>query len=450
MRRYKGSFVIDIRSLFTGAAASACHVFPAMSTKAMRRFLAWFVFTIATTVVFFLGIFQGVNTGWRMQYAEAMDRPAAAAAVGSSTRHGPLRRGILADNSKGIHQENETTLKLRLLHLRNGPTSEIPTLDYTHGLQKIENSSGNSGDTLQNITRAQIIRSIRNHTIHSICQAEQLSDVSMLDRTAREELTHQIIVDDERKFLYCYVPKVACSNWKRVIKFMQGTIQDIGAKIKMDHKNGLVFLDSFTPKQIKYRIKNYYKFMFVRNPVERLLSAYRNKFGEEALSQYKQRYAPRIIHKYRGKWDGKDTNITLEEFVRYLLDTGTAKMDQHWKPMHLLCQPCAVQYDFVGSFEQLSEDSNYVLDKIKGNTGAYFPPRQGWYNPTTQDKMDALISEVDPIYIQKFVDKYILDFITFGYAPPKQYYLKYNQDDGEDDDEENEENEINPRGSNDS
>ncbi|XP_022099614.1 carbohydrate sulfotransferase 14-like isoform X2 [Acanthaster planci] len=277
--------------------------------------------------------------------------------------------------------------------------------------------------------QAQITRSIRNHTIHSICQAEQLNDISMLDAAAREALTHQIIVDDERRFLYCYVPKVACSNWKRVIKFMQGTLGDIGAKIKMDHKNGLVFLDSFSKKEIQYRLRNYFKFMFVRNPVERLLSAFRNKFGEEALSQYKQRYAPRIIHRYRGSWDGKDTNITLEEFIRYLLDTRTTKMDQHWKPMHLLCQPCAVQYDFVGSFEQLSEDANYVLGKIKGDTGAYFPPRQGWYNPTTQEKVEALIGAVNPIYIQQYVDKYILDFITFGYAPPKQYYLKYHRND---------------------
>ncbi len=163
--------------------------------------------------------------------------------------------------------------------------------------------------------QAQITRSIRNHTLQSICRAEEVNDLNMLDRAQRDLMARQIIVDDKRKFLYCYVPKVACSNWKRVIKFMQGTIDDIGSKMKMDHKNGLVFLDSFSEEEIRYRIRNYYKFMFVRNPMERLLSAYRNKFGEVALSQYKDRYASRIIKRYRGEWDGKSNNITLEEFI---------------------------------------------------------------------------------------------------------------------------------------
>ena len=47
------------------------------------------------------------------------------------------------------------------------------------------------------------------------------------------------------------------------------------------------------------RLDTYYKFIFVRNPFTRLLSAWKDKFLREDISGTRRRFGPKIINKYR-------------------------------------------------------------------------------------------------------------------------------------------------------
>lgn len=267
----------------------------------------------------------------------------------------------------------------------------------------------------------QVTRNVRNTTIKSLCAVEELNHVSLLNSEQRRTLDAQVLVDDAHKFMYCFVPKVACSNWKRVIKYMNNKVPDLETPMKMDHRKDLVFLHDFSDEEVQHRLKTYYKFMFVRDPTERLLSAYRNKFGEN-IGSYNAKYGPKIIEKFRkpGKLiEGSDQSmITFEEFLRFLVDSDTRRMDPHWRPMHELCQPCAMKYDFIGSFEQLSEDAALIINKVRGSSDAYFPARQSWYKPTTDEKKNQQLNNVHPTYMKQVVDKYAKDYILFGYPPP--------------------------------
>ena len=264
-------------------------------------------------------------------------------------------------------------------------------------------------------------RNIRNTTIHALCAVEELNHISLLNSEQRKTINAQILVDDARKFMYCFVPKVACSNWKRVIKYMNGKVPDLETPMKMDHHKDLVFLGDFSDEEVEYRLRNYFKFMFVRDPTERLLSAYRNKFGEN-IGTYNTKYAPKIIAKYRKpgvRIEGDDqSRITFEEYLRFLVDSDTRRMDPHWRPMWELCQPCSINYDFIGSFEQLPEDAALVLDRVRGDSDVYFPQRQSWYKPTTDDKISTELQKVHTQYLKQVVDKYARDYMLFGYPPP--------------------------------
>ncbi|KAM9293910.1 carbohydrate sulfotransferase 14 [Gastrophryne carolinensis] len=264
----------------------------------------------------------------------------------------------------------------------------------------------------------QILEEIRNRTMSAMCgQRNMARGVWDLTPVQRRNLLRHIIVSDKYKVLYCYVPKVACSNWKRVLKVLDGHLESVDVKVKMDHKNDLVFLSDFPADEIDRRLRTYYKFMFVREPLERLLSAYRNKFGE--IREYQQRYGMEIVKRYRKEpGASKGDDVTFSEFLLYLLDEDVEKMNEHWMPIYNLCQPCAMPYDFIGSYEHLQEDANTVLEAIGAPGYIRFPERQAWYKPVNKETLRYFLCNTPRGLIRELLPKYILDFSLFAYQLP--------------------------------
>ncbi|KAK2098222.1 Carbohydrate sulfotransferase 14 [Saguinus oedipus] len=218
----------------------------------------------------------------------------------------------------------------------------------------------------------QVQQDVGNRTLRTVCRQPGMPrDPWDLPVGQRRTLLRHILVSDRYRFLYCYVPKVACSNWKRVLKVLAGVLDSVDVRLKMDHHSDLVFLADLRPEEIRYRLQHYFKFLFVRDPLERLLSAYRNKFGE--IQEYQQRYGAEIVRRYRagaGPSPSGD-DVTFPEFLRYL---------------HL-CQPCAVHYDFVGSYERLEADANQVLEWVRPPPHVRFPACQAWYRPASPESL---------------------------------------------------------------
>ena len=93
--------------------------------------------------------------------------------------------------------------------------------------------------------------------------------------------------------------------------------------------------------------------MFVRHPLERILSAFYDKFRHQA--NYQAHYGRRIIQKYRGRnasSASRGHDVTLAEFVRFLLDptiskqSRTGRPDIHWATQWELCRVCNIKYVF--------------------------------------------------------------------------------------------------------
>lgn len=189
-----------------------------------------------------------------------------------------------------------------------------------------------------------------------------------------------LLVDDKTKSLYCYIPKAGCTSWKFVflnstrgnLTTKEGASEEDGAQYRsyryVHFADDLKSLRHFTQEERDHRLKTYFKFIVVRHPFDRLVSAYRDKFIKRQDEFLEDAVRIRIL--FRPRFSNKQDYVTFEEFIRYVVLTGTTepfKQNQHWATYQDLCQPCFVKYDYIGKMETLSLDSDIILKIMASN-----------------------------------------------------------------------------------
>uniref|UniRef100_A0A8B9FXZ9 Carbohydrate sulfotransferase n=1 Tax=Amazona collaria TaxID=241587 RepID=A0A8B9FXZ9_9PSIT len=240
-------------------------------------------------------------------------------------------------------------------------------------------------------------------------------------------LVSRIYVEDRHKVLYCEVPKAGCSNWKRVLMVLNGLATSAHNISHDDVHYGkhLRKLDSYDLKGIYTRLNTYTKAIFVRDPMERLVSAFRDKF-EHPNSYYHPVFGKAIIKRYRHKANEEalktGSGVRFKEFIQYLLDSHRpVGMDIHWEQVSKLCYPCLINYDFIGKFETLEEDANYFLQLVDAPAELKFPKfkdRHSSDERTSAEVVRQYLKELSKEERQLIYDFYYLDYLMFNYTSP--------------------------------
>lgn len=192
--------------------------------------------------------------------------------------------------------------------------------------------------------------------------------------------------------------------------------------------SNLKTLNQYSIAEINHRLKNYLKFLFVREPFERLVSAYRNKFTLKYNSSFHKRFGTRIIRRYRKNatqdalLNGAD--VKFKEFAEYLVDPATQRdgpLNEHWQTVYQLCHPCHIHYDLVGKYDTLEDDANYVLRLVGVGDSLRFPSYAK--STRTTDAMTAqFFSNISTQQQVQLYQLYKMDFLMFNYSTPS--YLR--------------------------
>ncbi|XP_071393211.1 carbohydrate sulfotransferase 8-like [Centroberyx affinis] len=310
-----------------------------------------------------------------------------------------------------------------MIHHSNNASSPSSSSSSSSSSTSVSSSSASGSLPAESWKRLSGILEARRRLMKEMC-AKYKSSIS---RTITRHHVAHIYVEDKYKLLYCQVPKAGCSNWKRTLMVLAGQASN-AQSIKHDtvhYGNHLKRLDSFDRQGIMHRLETYTKVVFVREPLERLVSAYRDKF-ENPNNYYHSLFGKPIISKYRVNASkaalSTGNGVTFQEFVQYLVDVHRpVGMDIHWEPANQLCNPCLLDYDFIGKFENMEEESNFLLRRTgapRNLTLPNFKDRNPSAERTSMQITQKYFAQVSMWERQRIYDFYYMDYLMFNYSKP--------------------------------
>ncbi|CAG2250518.1 CHST11 [Mytilus edulis] len=164
------------------------------------------------------------------------------------------------------------------------------------------------------------------------------------------KLVHQPLIDEILRVKYCWIEKVGSSFMKSFFRHFQNYTLARNTTLNRQTKHGSTDKDI---NQQQHKGDNYTRIMIVRDPFERLLSGYIDKFFLPSPIFWKKR-GRYIIKHFRPNSSVKEQscghNVTFLEFIQYVVHVSTREKNMeepHFTPMHTHCKPCLIHYDYV-------------------------------------------------------------------------------------------------------
>lgn len=209
---------------------------------------------------------------------------------------------------------------------------------------------------------------------------------------------------------YCVTPKVGCTFWKRVFRYIThdyaGATVARPADIDRMHvhydrvRNIRIYpLDNPLIRKFISR-RQFNAFMFSRDPYARLWSAYVDKFF---LPDFWQSNGVWIVSNFRANATRKQlvcgNDVTFEEFIKYVIHSLSTDqiLNEHFNPIYRQCSPCHIKFKVLGKLETFQNDAQYIFKKFKLND--------------LSEKVSYSISVVDEVTM---LIKYNFDLVDLG------------------------------------
>ena len=106
-------------------------------------------------------------------------------------------------------------------------------------------------------------------------------------------------------------------------------------------------------------------FLFVRDPFERIISAYRDKL-ECGRNRYYKPLGRKIVKQIRRTAPSSQhcsKAPSFAEFLQYVIQQHEQgnRLDEHWAPVNSFCTPCSLNFTIIGKVETFQRDSEYII-----------------------------------------------------------------------------------------
>ena len=224
-----------------------------------------------------------------------------------------------------------------------------------------------------------------------------------------------------RSAIFCYVPKVACTNFKCIFRYLEGCSDWLDPQIAHNRKkSGLIFLSEVEERVELLERSDVKRYAVVRDPYSRILSAYKNKiepYVKESETMNRDQFFYDIYRKvnlYVQEFEPKEKGLNFYGFLRWIEQSGNVHAkNEHWLPQIDIFNPDHIQFDYIGRFETLKKDADYILKAL--GCDVPFPSQEAVRFPATNasEQVQNYYGERERLLVRRL---YADDFRTFGYA----------------------------------
>lgn len=171
-------------------------------------------------------------------------------------------------------------------------------------------------------------------------QDHPIAHFPLLSHALYRSPTSQAMLVDDLKLVYLPIAKNACSSLKQLVAGLGGVDLQPGEDIhiKLDtNRTGLQFADR-SEEDIRKALSgpDWMRFVVIRDPFDRLVSAYIEKF---VLHRNEPRIEETVGPAYRSVFDHEDLTpedfergISFRDFVDFIVQHDPRDLDSHWQP----------------------------------------------------------------------------------------------------------------------
>ena len=158
--------------------------------------------------------------------------------------------------------------------------------------------------------------------------------------------------------IYIAIPKVACTSFKTAFAQLLG--------VSLERANGdphRVRYPSPVPIDALQRFlyPGFYRFAFVRNPWDRLVSCYRDKINDEVGGYTEFTVRPGVAN-CLARFDAFQADMPFDAFVEAVASIPDSEADEHFRSQHTFVtnRKGMMTADFIGRYERLADDFQIV------------------------------------------------------------------------------------------
>lgn len=183
-----------------------------------------------------------------------------------------------------------------------------------------------------------------------------------------------MMVSHSHKLFYIPVAKCACTSLKSMMVRLAGIDRpelavELGVHFVTDRFTTGVQLKDQTIDHAREILASddYFKFSVIRDPFERIISAYLEKFVYKRHNQRNLLHTRPVISAIQGRADiDLERGVSFDEFLSFILNQDPFELDPHWRPQHLYLRGVK-HISRIFRLENIAELEQYLL-RDKGIT----------------------------------------------------------------------------------